>query len=469
MDAQTMDTLDAATESARLARFALGLSRDSVPDAVVTLAKRHFLDALGIAIASTGFDFARSALQAVSQLGEGTQATAIGSGTPLPAASAALLNGVLAHGLDFDDTHIGGVYHASVPALAAVLAAGQWNRSSGSEVVLAFIAALETGCRLALGGAGEFTRRGFHATAVCGTFAATAAAGRLCRVDHAALVNALGLSGSMAAGVLEFGTSWLKRLHPGWSAHSGLSAVVLGRAGFLGPDTIIEGSRGFYATHVQRIPDAGASPTRELGSRWEALDIALKPYPCCHVIHAFVDAAFELRGQFSVDEVERIECPLTLDWHKLIAEPRAECTRPAHAYRALFSVQFVVALALVRGRVDLADFYDLPLDAPDVLALAERIWCVDDPLSDYPAHFPGELIVHLKDGRVLRCRKPTSLGTPEMPMPQAALEAKFLANATRVIAKDAAIRLISLVMNLESAESLDELMSLTVSPEHRAG
>ena len=163
-----------ATESARLAGFALDLSMEDVPSEVLQMAKRHFLDALGIAIASSDFDFGRIVLEGARKLGDGTQATAIGSGAKLPAASAALVNGVLAHGLDYDDTHIGGIYHASAPALAAVLAAGQAGRASGREALLAFTAGIEIGCRLAIAGAGEFTRRHFHATAVCATFACAA-------------------------------------------------------------------------------------------------------------------------------------------------------------------------------------------------------------------------------------------------------------------------------------------------------
>ena len=130
MSAKEMTTL---TESGKFARFALGLKVGDVPEEVLELAKEHLLDALGIAIASSGFAFGKIALEGVRGLGEGSQATAIGSGERLPPASAALINGILAHGLDFDDTHIGGIYHASSPALAAVLPAGQgeplnWSR-----------------------------------------------------------------------------------------------------------------------------------------------------------------------------------------------------------------------------------------------------------------------------------------------------------------------------------------------------
>jgi len=448
------------TESEAIADFALGLDLATVPPEVVDLAKEHFLDVLGIALASSGFDFGRSVLQGARELGEGRAATAIGSGARLPAASAALVNGVLAHGLDFDDTHIGAIYHASAQAMAASLAAGQASGASGREVLCAFIAALEIGCRLALVGAGEFHDRAFHPTALCGTFAAAAAAGRLSGASRQALVWALGLCGSQAAGILEQDQSWLKRLHPGWAAHGGVAAVALARAGFIGPRTMLEGRRGFYAAHIQRIPEGTSLPSRALGTAWQTLGIALKPYPCCHFIHSFADAALELRGQFALHDVERIDCLLSAPLHKMVAEPRAKRIRPTTPYEALFSVPFVVALGLARGRVDLAAFYDEPLDAPDLLALTERIFCLDDPASDYPKHFPGEIVVRLRDGRSIRCRKPASLGTPDVPLPRSAVEAKFIALATRTIDRASADQLIDRVFRLETVASMEEVMAL---------
>ena len=449
-----------ATESGRFAEFALGLTIEAVPTEVLELAKEHLLDALGIAIASSGFGFGRIALEGVRGLGEGTQATAIGTGDRLPAASAALLNGMLAHGLDFDDTHIAGIYHAASPALAAVLPSAQANGSSGVEALLAFVASIETGCRLGVAGGADFHHRGWHTTGLAGTFAAAVAAGRLYGADQTALVRALGLCGSQAAGILEIGDSWLKRMHPGWSAHSALVAVSLGRAGFLGPSTVLEGPRGFYATHLQRVPVGEASPTYQLGETWQAMGIALKPYPICHFIHSFVDAALELRGQFALADVERIECPLSQMIHPLVWEPQAQSKRPKDPYHALFSVPYAVALALVKGQVELKNFYDEPLDSPDILALADKVWCVDDPLSDFPRRFPGEVRVTLTDGRVFAVRKAASLGSPDRPLSRDAIRAKFLANATRVIREEAAVELAEAVLHLEAERSLDRIMQL---------
>jgi 2-methylcitrate dehydratase PrpD len=449
------------TEARRIARFALQTSLDSIPVDVQTLAKEHLLDIIGCALASSRFDYGAVILNAALGLGKGDDATAIGSGQRLPATSAALVNGVLAHGLDFDDTHIGAIYHASAQAMAAAFAAGQTTNASGAEVLSAYIVAMEVVCRLATAGAGKFHERSFHPTSLCGTFASACAAGRLQGLDPEAMVSALGLCGSMASGILERGDSWLKRLHPGWAAHSGLTAVALGRAGFLGPDTVFEGRRGFYFAFIGGLPAGAALPSEGLGQAWQTRGIALKPYPCCHFAHAFADAALELRGQFALDEIERIDCPVSAALLTIVAEPRERCIRPTTPYAALFSVPYVVAVALVTGRVDLATFYEEPLDAPAVLRLTAKTFCTEDPASDYPLHFPGEVVVTLRDGRRFGVRKPQSLGTPEVPLAREAIVGKFMALATRAISADAARQLARRVLALEGEASLESIMALT--------
>jgi len=454
------DAESGLTESQKLARYALGLRYEDIPNDVLDIARGHFLDALGIALASSTFDFGAAVLEAARELGTGGQARAVGSATPLPPASAALVNGTLAHGLDFDDTHIGAIYHASAPALAASLAAGEAASSSGRDVLVAYVIAMEVGCRLAGAAPGEFHKRGLHPTAMCGLFAAAVAAARLNDSDETALVSALGLCGSQSGGILEIGDSWLKRLHPGWAAHAGLVAESLGRKGFKGPSTVLEGVHGFFASHLGQVPSNERLPSHKLGERWHILGLAFKPYPCCHFIHAFVDAALALRDEIQLDQIERIECPLSGPLHHLVAEPRERRIRPTTIYEALFSVPYDVAVALVHGKVDLSTFYDSPLDDPKVLDIASRTHCIQDPDSDYPNHYPGEVRITLKDGSVRKRREPTSRGTPERRVSRDDISTKFMTNATRAIGQREAERVATAVWNMEGLGNIKQLVSL---------
>ena len=461
MDAAAVELTSEPTVSASLADFTLGLRLEDVPAGLVDKAKAHLLDGLGIALASSGFGFADAILRGAGRLGGGADAHCLATGAALPAASAALVNGTLIHGLDFDDTHIGAIYHATAPALAASLAAAEASRADGRSFLTSFVAALEIGCRLARAAEGGFHDRGFHPTALCGAFAAVFASGRLLGADREALISATGLCGSMAAGLLELKDSWLKRMHPGWAAHSGIAAVGLAMSGFKGPPTMLEGGHGFYHAHLGRIPAGTASPLHALGKDWLIAGIALKPYPCCHFIHGFVDCALHLRGLVDLDEIESIDCKLSPRLHHMVSGP----PRPADAYSAMFSVPYVVALALVTGKIDLAAFHDKGVDDPRVLALADRTSCSADPDSDFPVHFPGEVRIALRNGKSLSHRVATSLGTPERALGDADIEAKFMANATRVMSADAAGKIVRLVRRIEHVEQVSELTSLcTVAP-----
>lgn len=422
--------------SEEIADFAL--SDLSLPTEVRTLARHHFLDTLGVALASSGFDFAMPLNAAASSLGPGSECHAIGSGAALPAPSAALVNGTLAHGLDYDDTHIAAIYHASAAAFAGALAAGEVTGASGAAVLEAYVVALEVGSRLALAAHGEFHDRNFHPTGICGPFAVACAAGRLYGLTQEQLADALGLCGSLAGGVLELEGSWMKRLHPGWAAHAGLSAAELGRAGFKGPRAVFEGAHGFYAAHLGRIPER-SELLEGLGTDWVLTGLAIKPYPCCHFIHAFADAAIELLdslgGPVKARDIARIEAPLSQRLHHMVWEPAERMKAPQTEYDALFSVPFVVGLALARGQVDLSGFYDGGMKDPEVFAIASKVTCTVDEESDFPTHFPGELRIEMADGTRHALRKPQSRGTPGLPLSEEGIVTKFRSNAGRVLAE----------------------------------
>ena len=449
------------TEAQKFSAFTLGLDLDDVPAALVEKAKGHLLDGLGIALASTGFDYGRSIVAGARALAGSGDATAFGFGDKLPPVNAALVNGVLIHGLDFDDTHVTAIYHATAPALAAAFAAAEASGSTGRETLIAYIAGLEIGCRLGRAAEGGFHDRGFHPTAICGTFAAAFAAGRLLGLSPDRMVWATSLAGSQAAGILETGgSSWLKRFHPGWAAHAGYSAAVLAKNGFVGAKTVFEGNHGIFQTHLQKIPQGDLVPSAGLNSEWQIAGIALKPYPCCHFIHGFVDAGLYLRDRVDIADIERIDCPLTKRLHPLVGEPRERRIKPTTPYEAMFSVPYVVALALVKGKVDLASFHDLGIDDPDVLALAAKVYVEEDPRSDFPAHFPGEVRITLKNGEIVTRREATSTGTPERALSRDQIEDKFMSLATRVTNKARAREIADAVWRFDELDNVADLARL---------
>lgn len=439
------------TVSQDLARFAADLRFADLPAPVVDRVKRHLLDLLGVALAATVEPFAAQAQSAVATLAWGgasappstaqqrRPSTVIGSPFSLPAPWAALVNGVLAHGLDYDDTHEEAVTHVSCSVAPAMLAAAEQHGSAGDVALTALALGMEAAVRIGLVARGAFHDRGFHPTGVCGAYAATVVAGRLASLDAPRLAHALGLAGSMASGTMEFLSdgSWAKRVHAGWAAHAGLTATALAGAGFSGPRETFEGRFGLYRSHLGGDWPA-ADVTRDLGRRWHLLDIALKPYPCCHMTHAFIDAAAALRAELPdgpsgdrTTHIDRIECHIHPREMPVVCEPVAGKLTPQTDYDAKFSLPYTVAAMLVRGRVDLDDFTPAAIAEPAVLALAHRVTCLPDPAADYPRCFPGRVRITLRDGRVLERDEPINRGSFLRPLDDDAARDKFRRNAAR--------------------------------------
>ena len=250
---------------------------------------------------------------------------------------AALANGVLIHGLDFDDTHLASIIHPTATALPAALALGEMLDVSGAELLTAFLAGAELAIRIGLAVDGGFHHVGYHATGVVSHFASAVTAGRLLGLDPAQITAAQGIAGSTASGIqvfLEEG-AWTKRFHPGWGAVAGITAAYLARGGFKGPTRPYEGKFGLFATHLHGgVEDAKLGAlTDGLGEVWHFGDTALKPYPVCHFIHGCADAAIELHREIATDPggagIASVRAFLPEPTLHIVAErPRPRSTRP---------------------------------------------------------------------------------------------------------------------------------------------
>jgi 2-methylcitrate dehydratase PrpD len=424
-------TLSAAR---RLARFVMGLAPDSIPPSALESGVLLALDTLGNALAACRDDFGRAAIAVAERLGGPPESTVLGGSARVAAANAVLANATLAHGLDFDDTREDAIVHTGCVAVTTALAAGEAADANGRDVLAALVAGVEVMCRVGLAVPGAFHARHFHPTAITGSFAAAAAAARLRGLSEDALVRAFGICGSQAAGIIEYlaDGSWTKRLHPGWAAHAGVVAAHLAEAGFTGPETVLDGPHGLYATFA-----GGHDAVRlegllgSLGREWEIEQLTFKPYPCGSIAQPYMDCARRLRDRHGVrpGDIRAIRCRTAAGPVPRIWEPLAAKHTPPNGYAAKFSLPYLVAVILVKGRAGLAEFENGAVRDPDVLALAGRVTYELDPAIDYPRQFEGDVEVTLADGRVLRERQDRPRGGPDAPLTRVELEAKFRGNA----------------------------------------
>jgi 2-methylcitrate dehydratase PrpD len=325
------------------------------------------------------------------------EATVMGVGKVTSSWDAALANGTFAHALELDDDHRVAVLHPGAVVVPAALATAEVENCSGQTFLRALYVGYEVTCRLGEVFRGSQFHHGVHPTALCGVFGAAAAAAAIMDLDRDAFVRALGVAGTQASGLTEWRAdgSWIKRLHPGRAAQSGVLAARLAREGFTGPATIFEGEGGFFNAFSFGEPIDPSCMTLGLGQDHHALGTAIKPYPCCRFEHGAIDLALAAKSSgLAADDVAEITIRIystgVLTYHP----------RPKSAVDAQFNVPYAVALCLLRGRIELADFTDHAIHDPDVLALCGRIHVKEDPefSARYPQDYCVELDIALKDG-----------------------------------------------------------------------
>ncbi len=451
---------DIPDPAGRLASFAASLRLEEIPERVRIRAAHHILDVVGIACVSTRYDFAHRTLSAICPLAGPGDVPVLGTAVRLPPRDAALVNGLLCHALDFDDTHLGGVIHPSASVFPAALSAALMAGASGAALLTAYIIGVEAATRIGAVARGAFHDRGFHPTSAVGVFGCVLAAGRLAGLTAGELASAQGIALSMASGTFEFleDGAWNKRLHAGWAAQAAITAAALARQGFVGATSPYAGRFGLYNMFA-----AGGLAQRDLsiataglGECWEIEQTAIKPYPVCHFTHACIDAALLLReAGLRADDVESITAAVPAQIIPIVCEPQANKRRPSNSYDAQFSIPFLVAAALVRGQLTLSEIE--ATNDPEILAVAARVGYETDPNSPFPRTYSGELIVRTKDGRTLRQREEINRGAPERPLSNDDIIAKYRTNAALALSPEVAERIEAAVLGLAAAPSARDL------------
>jgi 2-methylcitrate dehydratase PrpD len=457
-----------------VSRFAAGVRMGELEEGLLQDARRRVTDIIGIALAASGMEPARVVGAVIESWGGKGQASAIGRSGRYPTASAALLNGTLAHALDYDDTHLPSVLHPSAAVVPAALAVAEASGASGRDLLAAVAAGDELTVRVGMAGYDRelgnsiFFDKGLHATSIAGTVGGALAAAMLYGLEEEEIGHAIAISASMGAGLIEANRTGgtVKRIHCGWAAHAGVTAAELARHGLTGPPTVFEGRFGFLQAYLDDKADA-EEITRGLGEEWALPRIFFKPYPANHFTHAGIDAAIKLREEgLDLGEIEALELGVATPVLRTIAQPEEEKAKPSTGYAAQFSGPFTVATALVGGGglgVSLSDFTDATVKEPLKLDLASRVRCVADEECDriFPNQFPAVLRVRLNSGEKLEARVSHNRGGPENPLSDQELKTKFLTNAERVLPAARVEELARALEVLGGAKTIEETMEIT--------
>ncbi len=407
---------------------ALAVTAEGLPAPVVERAEQLLIDVVGLCVAARNTDYMRSLLAAVDV---GGACTAVGHSSTFAPADAALINGTAVHGEDFDDTFEGGPIHSSAAIIPAVLAASERFGRDGNAALLGIVTGVEAACRLSMVVPKAVHRSGFHPTSVLGTPAAALAVAVALGLDRQQAVDALGHSGSLASGIIEYLAegAWTKRIHPGWAAQAGLQAARLGAQGFYGPRTVFEGIHGLFNGFARSQKGDYDALTEGFGERWVMEGITFKPYATGTMNQPYVDCALRLASRgIPPEDVADILCETAEGYVHRLWDPLESKHRPPNEYIAKFSAPFNIAVAYVTGGVGLAAFTEQTVRDERILALASKVRYVVNPNDPYPKAYTGHVRMTLKDGRVFEERQPHIRGGAQEPLSRAEIERKFLGN-----------------------------------------
>ncbi len=440
-----------------LARFVTGLDAGDIPTGARQLAVRAVLDTVGVMLAGSREECARITSELVRSRESRPVATVVGHGFRTTPESAAFVNGVAGHALDYDDVNSGMTGHPSIPLVPAVLAVGEETGASGREAIAAFIIGFEVETRIGRAIGRSHYERGWHATATAGVLGAAAASARLYGLSVDQTRMALGIAVSLASGSRQnFGTM-TKPLHPGHASQNGIIAAQLAARGFTADPTAIEAPLGFFALYSPAGDGTPETVLEGLGREYEMLGtgISVKNYPCCFGTHRAIQAVLDLRaeGRIGPDVVEHVE----------VLMPRGSASplihsRPTTGLEGKFSMEYCIAAALLDGRVGLSTFEDSAVQRQQAQEVLRRVELQEADIDSAPADGFTEVRLRLRDGTEVFRRVDEPRGNPREPLTAQELAVKFRDCSEPVIGSEATERALGLLLDLER---LDTLAALT--------
>ena len=450
----------------KMAEFCEKIKFEILPEAVVKRTKLLILDTVGIIIrARHDAESTKSLISAVNKLdlNNGNCQVFSDKSKYVPSA-AALINGTLAHSLDFDDTHAEASLHSSAPILAAAFAAAQMKNCSGQELITACVLGYEIQIRLGLaGGSSAHYKRGFHPTATCGIFGAAAAAGYIVGLSKEQFISAFGIALSQSSGSMQFlnDGSWTKRSHVGQAAQNGLNAAILAGEGFKGPKEAFEGKWGYLNSFVS---GGDLSKVLEgLGEKFETLNLGVKPYPSCRYSHAAIDGLLELKKEinFDVNDLEDVDVGLSETALNIIGYPIEEKQNPENVVDGQFSMPFCAALVLRNGSFTWDD-YKTNLKNDDVLDLCKKVNVSPNKQAEEccPKYMSANVKIKVS-GKVYEKFVKIPKGDPENFMTDQEFEDKFDGLTNPYLSEGKLNELKKFMLRIDNANSIKSLFELS--------
>jgi 2-methylcitrate dehydratase PrpD len=448
------------------ARNFINTRYEDLPEGMVEATKKEILDLLGVAVGGSSEPGVKELLEIVTDWGGKEESSIIGCTQKVPAPNAAQVNATMAHALDFDDVHEYAIMHPGIAVIPTCMAiAERKGNVSGKEFITSTALGVDTMCRLALAttpGTNPI-KTGWHLTTVYGFLGAAGTAGRMLGLDEERMVNAVGIAYHQCSGngqCVKDG-ALTKRLGPGFAVRGGITAALMAEKGVTGAKNCLEGEVGLYRLYMHGDYDAKAL-TADLGTSFEGINVAIKPYPCCRGIHPAIDAALALAHEqdITAKNIQEIKILVSEEHHTLLCTPQGAKWKPRNPVDAQFSIPWGVATAIARRRVTLEDFTEAAIKNKDILELTNKMEVeLDNTLVRLDKVDPTRVKITTKQGEVYSKHVEDPLGSLQRPMSFDDCAKKFRDCAKKL--PDGKIdRLLELIGQLDQVTDIREIIEL---------
>jgi len=440
-----------------LVDFLHGLEARDLPSEVSHRARYFLLDYLACAIRGSREESSAAVQRMIQRTGANGCATIIGTRARTIPGLAAMANGASAHGIEQDDTHSGGSIHLGATMYSAALALAETLPDTSPDAFFtAVVAGFEAAARIAMAvQPKEHYALGFHMTPTCGVFGAAITSAKLLGLSAEQILAAVGITGSMAAGSMEFlaDGAWTKRIHPGLAAQNGIHAALLAAEGFTGPLRILEGRDGFLHGY-SRNPIAERL-TANLGESFEILHTAVKPHACCRYMQGPIDAILAIMSEHKIEasQIRQIEIAVLEAGWGIVAEPRARKYSPESVVDTQFSMPFGAAVAAIDGVAGLEQFTLEKARSQKIRELMNKVVLVKDPRieENFPQEWAARVTIEVENGQRWEKFVQYPKGDPENPLTWDEMAAKFRTLAGTVLSSERCDEIIAAVSSAKPA------------------
>jgi 2-methylcitrate dehydratase PrpD len=449
-----------------LAENVVRVTYDDLNSVAIDMTKKDILDVLGVATAGSAALGVAEVAGLFKEWGGKKESTVIGFDCMLPAPSAALVNGMMSHALDYDDGHDKSMVHAAASVVSSAFAVAQrQGRINGKDFITAVALGIDLMSRMALGAKTNLRVSGWVYSSIFGYFGAAAAAGKILGLDKEKMVNAFGITYSQTAGSFQSIADAVltKRAQLGFAARAGVFSALLAEKGITGPQNCIEGEYGIYNNYIKGEYDPVAVIS-DLGKRFEVEGMGFKAYPSCGYTHGPIFSTLTLMRENGIkpDDIDEINVSTGKNAGDLF-EPSERKRRPQVVPDAQFSIPYTVGVAVIKGNVGIGDFTPEAIKDPRVLEIAQKVNPIILPELTRREVDPSIVEIITKDGNRYSKRMDNRIGTPENPMTPEEFADKFrdcLAHGRKRISKQKTEKVMKLVNDLEEIDDVGTVIRM---------